>query len=179
MDNAGIKHEDIAMRLLTSSLTKEALDWFRVLPNNHLTSYEYFSNLFKRRWSTKKEGGMLRSQFNQINKKENEIVKAFNTIFDRFYNQIPAKFCPIASLVRLIYMNAFEGKFCFILKDKKPTSLAQSKECSVYMEDNLLDSRVEPFQYPHVKAEAKTKVSNNIAPNLISLLTQKIDHMST
>jgi hypothetical protein len=47
------------------------------------------------------------------------------------------------------------------------------------IEENLLDSRVEPFHYPHAKAEAKIKVSNNSAPDLISLLTQKIDQMNT
>jgi hypothetical protein len=169
----GIEHEDVAMSLFASSLTEEALDWFRGLPDNHLTSYEAFSNLFKSRWSTKKDSGTLGAQFNQIKKKENEIVKEFNTRFDRLYNQIPTEFRPTASSVCLLYMNAFEGKFHFILKDKKPTSLAQAKEYSVDIEENLLDSRVEPFQYPRVKAEAKTKVSNSSAPDLIALLTQK------
>jgi hypothetical protein len=68
-------------------------------------------------------------------------------------------------------MNAFEGQFRFILKDKKHTLLAQAKEYNIDIEENLLDSRMEPFQYPRVKAKAKTKVSNNNAPDLISLLT--------
>jgi hypothetical protein len=76
-------------------------------------------------------------------------------------------------------MNASEGKFRFILKDKKPTLLALAKEYSFDIEENLLNSRVEPFQYPHVKVEAKNKVSNKSAPDLIVLLTQKIDQMNT
>jgi hypothetical protein len=74
------------MRLLDSSLTKESLSWFRGLPENHLTSYGYFSKLFKSRWSMKKDSGMLVSQFNQINKKENETISEFNTRFDRLYH---------------------------------------------------------------------------------------------
>jgi hypothetical protein len=50
-------------------------------------------------------------------------------------------------------MNVFEGKFCFILKEKNPTSLAQSKEYNANIEEKLLDSEVEPFQYPHAKVE--------------------------
>jgi hypothetical protein len=64
-------------------VTEEALDWFRGLPENNLTSYEGFINLFKSRWSTNKDGGMLRAQFNQIKKRKNETVKEFNTRFDR------------------------------------------------------------------------------------------------
>jgi hypothetical protein len=47
MDNAGIEHEDVAMKLFASSLTEEALDWVRGLLDNHLTSSEDFSKLFK------------------------------------------------------------------------------------------------------------------------------------
>jgi hypothetical protein len=83
MDNAGIEHVYIAMILFTSSLTEEALDWFRGLRDNHLTSYEASANLFKSRWSTKKDGGTLGAQFSQIKKKENETLKEFNTRFDR------------------------------------------------------------------------------------------------
>jgi hypothetical protein len=57
--------------------------------------------------------------------------------------------------------------------------LAQAKEYSAEIEENILDSKVDPFQYPHVKAEAKTKASSSSAPDPISLLTQKIDQMST
>jgi hypothetical protein len=47
MDNAGIDHEYVTMRLFSSSLTEEALDWFKGLPDIHITSYDDFSNLFK------------------------------------------------------------------------------------------------------------------------------------
>jgi hypothetical protein len=127
MDNASIEYKDVAMRLLASSLTEEALDWFKGLLDNHLTSYEDFAKLFKNRWSTKKDGGMLVTQFNQIKKKENETVNEFNTKFDRLYSHIPIDFCPTASSVRLLYMNAFEGQFRFILNKKKPTSLVEAK----------------------------------------------------
>jgi hypothetical protein len=59
MDNAGIDHEDVAMRLFASSLTEESLDWFKGLPNNHITTYDSFSALFKRTWSRKENGGTL------------------------------------------------------------------------------------------------------------------------
>jgi hypothetical protein len=57
--------------------------------------------------------------------------------------------------------------------------LAQDKEYSEYIEENLLYSKFDPFQYRHVKADTKTKDSSSSAPDPISLLTQKIDQMST
>ena len=52
-------------------------------------------------------------------------------------------------------MNAFEGKFWFILKYKNPTSLALAKEYNDGIEEIRLDSRVEPFHYTHVKEKTK------------------------
>jgi hypothetical protein len=111
MDNAGIDHEDVAMRLFASSLTEEALDWFKGLPDNHITTYDDFSTLFKSRWSRKEDGGTLGTQFNQIKKKENETVREFISRFDRLYNQIPTDYRPTTSSIRLLYMNSFEGQF--------------------------------------------------------------------
>jgi hypothetical protein len=145
MDNADIEHEDVAMKLLASSLTKEALRWFKGLLGNHLTSYEYFSKLFKSRWTMKKDYGMLIAQFNQINRKENKMVSEYDTGFDRLYIQISTDLRPMAATIHLLYVNAFEGKFHYILKEKKPTSLAQDKEYSSNIEENILESRVDPF----------------------------------
>jgi hypothetical protein len=39
-------------------------------------SYDSFSNLFKRIWSKKEDGGTLGTQFNKVKKKENETVYA-------------------------------------------------------------------------------------------------------
>ena len=60
---------------------------------------------------SKADGGTLGTQFNQIKKKENEMVREFISRFDRLYNQIPTDYHPIASSVRLLYMNAFKGQF--------------------------------------------------------------------
>jgi hypothetical protein len=66
MDNVGIDHKDVAMRLFSSSLTEEVLVWFKGLPDNHIMTYDVFSTLSKIRWSRKVDGGTLGTRFNQI-----------------------------------------------------------------------------------------------------------------
>jgi hypothetical protein len=168
--NAGIEHEDVAMRLLAMSLTEDAQRWFRGLPDNHLASYDDFAKLLKSRWSTKKDSRMLLAQFNQIKKKENETVKEFDIRFDKLYDHISTDLRPPTTIVRVLYMNAFEGQFAFLLKDKAPDTLAKAKEYSTQIEENLLSSRIDPFQFPQAKVEAKTKTSTNVAPDPITLL---------
>ena len=105
MDNAGIDHEDVAMRLFASSLTDEALDWFKGLPDNQITTYDALPPYLKA------DGGTLAAQFNLIKKKENETVREFISRFDKLYNQIPTDYRPSTSSIRILYMNAFEGQF--------------------------------------------------------------------
>jgi hypothetical protein len=59
MDNAGIEDEDVAIKLFSSSLTEEALDWFRGLPDNHLTSYDDFPTLSRTDGQQRKMVGHL------------------------------------------------------------------------------------------------------------------------
>jgi hypothetical protein len=92
-------------------LTEEDIDWFKGLPDNHIMSYDVFSNLFKRRWSKKADGGTPGNHFNQIKRKENETLKEFISIFDSLYNQIPTEYRPTTSSICLLYMNDFEGQF--------------------------------------------------------------------
>jgi hypothetical protein len=80
MENVEVEREDVAMKLLASSLTKDAQRWFRGLPDNHIASYEYFSKLFKNKWTTKKDNKILVAQFIQIKKKENETVSEFDLL---------------------------------------------------------------------------------------------------
>jgi hypothetical protein len=66
MEDNGIEHEDVAMKLLAMSLEKYARKWYKGLPDNHLASYEAFAKLFKERWTRKMDSGMLLIQFNDI-----------------------------------------------------------------------------------------------------------------
>jgi hypothetical protein len=52
MENAEVEHEDVAMKLHASSLTKDAQRWFKGLFDNHIALYEDFAKLFDNRWTT-------------------------------------------------------------------------------------------------------------------------------
>jgi len=53
IDNVCIDHEDVAMRLFSSSLNEEAIDWFKGLPDNQIKTYDAFTTLIKSRWPRK------------------------------------------------------------------------------------------------------------------------------
>ena len=97
-------------------------------------------------------------------------MKEFDTRFDKLSDQILANLCPSTTTICVLYMNAFEGQFAFILKDKAPDTLAKAKEYSTQIEKNLISSTFDPFQFPRTKVEEKTNTTISIAPNPITLL---------
>jgi len=118
MEDNDIEHGDVPMKLLTMSLDEDPKKWYKVFPDNHLASYEVFAKLFKGRWTTNKDSGMLLMQLNQIKRKEKETMKDFDTIFDNLHSQIPKDLCPLEAVVLLLYLNSFEGKYIFFSKGK-------------------------------------------------------------
>jgi hypothetical protein len=117
-----------------------------------------------KRWGTKRDPRMLLLQFNEIKKKENETVKEFDARFENLLQQIPDNISPKDDVVLLLYTNAFEGKFGFMLKDKSPKTLGEAQEQAAKIEENILSSKVEPFHAPRAKAETKPRTLHNVEP---------------
>jgi hypothetical protein len=65
MEDNGIEHDDVAMKLLPMYLDEDAKKWYKFFPKNHFPSYKYFAKLFKGRWKKNKDNGMLSMQFNK------------------------------------------------------------------------------------------------------------------
>jgi hypothetical protein len=142
MENEGVDNEYLEMKLPTKSLTEDSQMWFKCFPENHLESYENFAKLLKSRWETKKDSGMLMTQFNHIKNKDNETMNEFYTRFDNLCSQIPKYLCPFEAAICILNVNVFEGKFGFILRDKKPNTLEKSKEYNEEIKENIIYSKI-------------------------------------
>jgi hypothetical protein len=46
------------------------------------------------------------------------------------------------------------------------------------IEEHLISSKIEPFQFPHARAEPKMKMSTNNVQDPVTLLAQKFDQMN-
>jgi hypothetical protein len=56
--------------------------------------------------------------------------------------------------------------------------LEKYKEYSAHIEDHLISSKIEPFQFPCVKAKPKTKTSTRNVHDPITLLANNFDQMN-
>jgi len=65
-------------------------------------------------------------------------MKEFDAIFDNLYSQISKDLCLPKVDVLLLYLNSFEGQFGFIPKEKMHENLANTKEYTMQIEENLI-----------------------------------------
>jgi hypothetical protein len=59
-----------------------------------------------------------------------------------------------------------------------PDSLAKAKEYTIQIEEHLISSKIEPFQFPRAREEPKMKTSTNSVQDPVTLLAQKFDQMN-
>ena len=76
-----VEHEDVVMKLFVHSLTKDARDWFRRLPDDNITSWSDLEKFFKEQYGDHTNAGFILNEFINIKKGQNESTFDFNIRF--------------------------------------------------------------------------------------------------
>ena len=103
------------MIILFASLTGDARKWSTNLPRKRLTTCEGLEKVFLQRWGVMEDLASLYSQYLNICKQNDEVVREFNDRFNNLLGRIDSDFLPESVILRQ-YLNYFEGNFQFILK---------------------------------------------------------------
>jgi hypothetical protein len=144
---SGNEHPGVIMKLFSASLTGDARIWYNNLPNKSIKSWEDFENAFIRKWGDEKDLTYLFSQYQEIQKHEEESVREFNDRFNTLLNQIPSNSLPETNLLGQ-YLRSFKGDFQFLLRDKSPEDLRKAQDIACQLEDNL--NSCEPNDFSQV-----------------------------
>ena len=78
-----VEHEDVVMNLFVHSLTEDARDWFRRLPDDTIISWSDLEKLFKEQYGDNTNVGFMLNEFNNIKKNPNESTFDFNVRFQK------------------------------------------------------------------------------------------------
>lgn len=103
------------MKLFAHSLTEDARDWFRKLPDDSISSWEELEKCFKEQYGVHSNGGFILNKFNNIKKIQNEFTFDFNV---RFQKGIHKQFQVMrleesVYLVCILSVSAFPRLLCF------------------------------------------------------------------
>jgi hypothetical protein len=124
---SGKEHPDTFMRLFFASLTGDARKWSTNLPRKILTTCEDLEQVFLQRWGVMEDMASLYSQYLNICKQNDEVVREFNDRFNTLLGRIDSDFLPESAILGQ-YLNSFEGNFQSILRNRFPTNLKEAQD---------------------------------------------------
>jgi len=115
IDLEEMDHEDVKMKLIAHSLSREAKKWYKYLPTRSIPNFIYFQTAFMERWDDKQSPLQVLSQYNNLKKGGFESVHEFSSRFITVYNSIPADIKPSAGAAKLYYAKSFDNDFALLL----------------------------------------------------------------
>jgi hypothetical protein len=113
---SGKEPPDKFMILFFTSLTGDAIKWGTNLPSKILTTCENLEKVFLQRWGVMEDMASIYSQYLNICKQNDEVVREFNDRFNTLLGRIDSDFIPKSDILGK-YLNSFEGNFQSILRN--------------------------------------------------------------
>jgi hypothetical protein len=111
---------------------------------------------------------LLFSQFDKIQKHEQEPVREFNARFDALVEEFPLNIRPLEGITLAQYLNAFHWNFQFLLRDKFPETLKEAQEFASQIETNLNSCKLDT---PPMTVVLEQKITN-LAQSQEALMTK-------
>lgn len=127
IQDIGMEHEDVNMRLFMMSLTKEARDWLNGLPDATINSILDFQNQFLEQYGNQCAPEFSWHEIISIQKHLNESIYDFNHRFSKLHNKIPPGSKLTDPVALRIYLKSFDLKIGYELRNRFPRNLVEAK----------------------------------------------------
>lgn len=138
VDNLDISEDDVWMRVFVQSLDGEARKWFKELTPRSIADIEALDDVFLKHWGDKKYMLYYHTEFGNLQRENGELLFDFNKRFNRMYSIIPAEVKPTPTSAKLTYANAFDSRFCLLLRERRCASLANMQDAALEVESNIM-----------------------------------------
>lgn len=109
-------HEDAKMRLFSQILKGNVKKWFRSLTVGSIANFQWFEDLFHRKYQEKKNHVQMLTQYNKLKRGNDETVKSFSDRFIRTYNSLPNECKPPKGMAKIHYAEGFDDYFALLLR---------------------------------------------------------------
>ena len=135
-----VDHEDVKMRVLAQSLSREENKWYKYLPASSIPNFADFQTAFMERWDDKQSPLQVLSQYNNLKKGGFESVHDLSSRFMRVYNSIPTDINPSPGTAKLHYVKSFDNDFALLLRERKSATLPTMFTDALEVESNIMAS---------------------------------------
>jgi hypothetical protein len=137
----GHDEEDVKMTVFVYSLEGDVVEWFTDFDPANFSTLDSILDEFRKRWGDQKEHRFQLASLTSSHKNENETVEEFNTKFNSLVKSLHDDIKPSDAQVLIYYMEAFEGKMRYALRDKDPRTLKVAQATTIKIDKNMQDAR--------------------------------------
>lgn len=145
----------------------------------HLIDSQHFENMFLNRWEEKKNPVQLLTQYNQLKRANDEVVKFFLDRFNKIYNALPVQCKPPEGMTKLHYAEGFDEDFELLLRERRPSTLVDMMNDAIEVEVNLMASKKGKYRFyaKRVKEEAQPSISQSTSDAKIDSVLRVMERM--
>ena len=105
--------------------------------DNKFKTLKDIIDAFSNRWGDRRDNHFLLAALHTMHKQENETMEEFNKRFNDMVKSLPATIKPIDASLLIYYIQAFEGKITYQIRDKEPTNLRDAQEKAIKINKNM------------------------------------------
>lgn len=134
----GLNEENEFVRLFVESLIEAATNWFQSLEDGCIIDWNNLKNKFLKRFKSTIDVGTLLSQFFNIYKNEDELMREFVDQFNRCLKKTPHDDQSSEKNQLSIFVAMLCPKIKFLLKKNKVCDLETAKQEAIRIEDDLI-----------------------------------------
>ena len=91
-----------------------------------------------RQWGDKKDYLYYITEFEALERKNDEYLVDFSKRFNKMHSKIPVEINPIETSTKLTYDYAFDADFSLSLRERRVVSLVNMQEVSLEVESNIM-----------------------------------------
>jgi hypothetical protein len=147
--------------LFAQSLSREVKKWFGLLPIDSIPNFQHFQRQILSKWEEKKNLVQILTQYHQLRRGTDEVVRNFSDKFNRIYNALPAQCKPPEGMAKLHYVEGFDDDFSLLLRERRSTTLAEMMDDAIEVEVNLLDSKKGKYIFDNKKVKEESQPSTS------------------
>jgi len=138
----------VAIRLLVASFKGKALDWYRSLTPNTISTWDHLGDAFFARFKEKGDKSSLLQQLITIKRAPQEAMTDFNSRFQKTWERIPATARPLPGMAIVFYLKALNLDISVMIQSLGGQTLPEAYGYAVRAENNLIDAGKLPSRPP-------------------------------
>jgi hypothetical protein len=138
VEDFGVEHEDVVMRMFVSTLEGEARKWYKSLLMPPLMDGIRSKRSSLKDGQDKQDNFSLINAFTNIKKNGDETVTDFNACFSKTYYKFPITIRPNDACALIFYLEAFDGILGIFLRSKEPQTLEEAQVVAIKLERHFI-----------------------------------------